>query len=794
MAFGDLGLGRAGRLLRAILILLAMALAGATAAQEVEVTAPLASADDGPDYEEWAETAGRAEALSEAGRGSAFALGQLRDRLVGWREVFAEAQAANAARVVTVEAQIAALGEPPAEGAPPEDPRIAERREELRAELARLRAPAILAQEAYVHADGLIGEIDRLTRGRQAAALLSRSASPLDPRIWPEMAEALQARIVGLWKEVTTSVRSQARRDVFATQWPLAAVFFLLSGTLLVQGRRWIRSAGEWLMMPQPRSRLRGQAGTNVVRLLTSLGHALLPFLGLVALAWGVEATGLFGARAMALVNAVPLAGACVLGTGWLARQFFAPDRQNPPPFDFTPEIKRTSRRRLRQAGWILGAVLLGRAFLLVNDIAPEVRAGLLLPLHVALAVVVFRFSRCLVWARPPAETGPEDDFIAFRRQVVNAVGRLLMGVAAVAPVLLLLGFDRAGGALLLPSVITVGLLGLLVVLQWLIADLYALLTRRDDGLRDALLPVVAGLFLVLLALPILALIWGARPEDLGEAWQRFLAGVSVGETRLSPRQFAVFGIVLAFGWFLTRLIQGTLKATVLPRTKLDVGGQNAIVSGVGYVGIVVSALLAVSVAGLDLSNLAIVAGALSVGIGFGLQNIVQNFVSGIILLIERPISEGDWIEVGGRMGYVRDISVRSTRIETFDRTDVIVPNGDLVSGQVVNWTRGNLVGRIILPVSVGYGNDVDHVTKLLKQVAEAHPMVLLSPPPAVVLAGFGADILNFEIRAIIRDVNFGTTTRSEINQEIAKRFLDEGIHTAAPPAAPPPPPKPAAA
>jgi small-conductance mechanosensitive channel len=234
--------------------------------------------------------------------------------------------------------------------------------------------------------------------------------------------------------------------------------------------------------------------------------------------------------------------------------------------------------------------------------------------------------------------------------------------------------------------------------------------------------------------------------------------------------------LVLGIGVGLTRLLQGLLRGSVLPRTKLDAGGRNAVLAGVSYTGISLAALAAVSAAGLNLSSLAIVAGALSVGIGFGLQNIVSNFVSGIILLVERPVKEGDWIEVGGFSGYVRGIKVRSTEIETFDRATVILPNSDLIAGTVLNRTHRGASGRLQVPVGVTYDADPKKVEATPLAIAEEHPLVLEDPAPRVLFLELGPDSMNFELRCWLRDVNFSLSARSDMNYEIIERFRAEGI------------------
>ncbi len=736
---------------------------GFAPAQVIGPQLPDTVVDGVPDYSTWSRVAVRAERALESGSASSFALERLRAELSTWRDQFLDAESLNGGRINTVTNQIATLGEPPAEGES-EPVSIATRRAELKTTLARLQAPVILAQEAYARANGLIGEIDSVLRMREAERLSTRGDSPMSPSNWAVARAALGQGIGSVWNESTTRFRTNLRSGKLWLNLATSALLLGIALILIAKGRAWTRAAQSFVDR-------RIHKGNAVWRFLLSIGNVVIPLLGIVFFEAALNVSGLLGYRGKLIASALPDAALYVIVALWLAGHHFPYNDQFSGPLDIKVDVRGKARRLVAGLGWVLafGAMLL--SFLSAGDAAGLAGSVLLFPVEIIAAVYLFGFGR-LIWR----ECSPDDASLAYRNRIISIVGQAAMLVAVVAPVLALFGYSEAAQGLLYPAVTTLGVLGLILLLQRLVVDIYVLLTGAPEKASEALVPVLIGFALLFLALPMLALTWGAREADLWELWTRFREGFTIGDTRISPADFLTFVLVFGVGYTVTRFVQGTLKSTVLPKTRMDVGGQNAVVSGLGYVGIFLAALIAITTAGIDLSNLAIVAGALSVGVGFGLQTIVSNFVSGIILLIERPISEGDWIEVGGQMGYVRDISVRATRIETFDRRDVIIPNADLVSGQVTNWTRGNLVGRIIVNVGVAYGTDTHRIETILQEIVEEHPMVLLSPPPAVLFTGFGADSLDFEIRAVLRDVNFSLVTKSDLHHKIAARFAEEGI------------------
>ncbi len=753
------------RFVLSLWLALAVVLAGQltpVAAQEVPLSQD-AGTQSALDYEAWESTAHRAEEALEAGRASNAALETLRADIAGWRDKFTAAQNTNKSRIDTIQSQITALGAVPETGEEPAE--IAVRRADLTAQLTRLQAPVLAAEEAHRRAAGLIAEIDRIIRERQAEELISLGPSPLNPLNWTPSVLELYGAFDTLWREVHTNWNNEVRQLEFRQTAPVSAAIGLIGIVLLLRGRRWFGWLEARLTRMSPR-------GVPVWQFLLSLGKVVMPQVGLLIVAQAIIGTGFVGLHGATVLNHIPAWGLGILAARWLADRLFPDNGAALVPVDPSRRAEARSYATILAVLVVLSSVVgvLG----VIGNFTLEAEAVIGFPVALLTGLVLFRSGHFLY--RQIEKSHQTEEQVGYRHRLISLLSRAAQVVAAIGPLMWAVGYQNAADALIYPAVLTVALLGIYAVLRKLISDIYRLVTRSEEDTQEALWPVLIGFALAVALVPVLALIWGARVAELTEVWTQFRGGFTIGDTRISPTDFLVFVLVFGIGYMLTRVVQGTVRASILPKTKIDPGGQNAIVAGLGYVGIFAAALVAITSAGLDLSSLAIVAGALSVGIGFGLQNIVSNFVSGIILLIERPVAEGDWIEVGGKQGYVRDISVRSTRIETFDRTDVIVPNADLVSGTVTNFTRGNTIGRIILPVGVAYGTDTMRVDAILREIAEAHPMVLLNPKPNVIFQGFGADSLNFEIRAILRDVNWSMTVRSELNHEIARRFKEEGV------------------
>jgi potassium-dependent mechanosensitive channel len=306
---------------------------------------------------------------------------------------------------------------------------------------------------------------------------------------------------------------------------------------------------------------------------------------------------------------------------------------------------------------------------------------------------------------------------------------------------------------------------------------------RKTAGLERArreqlALPISLSLkFAVLiLAVPLIMLQWGYNWPDIREWYRQLFFGFHIGNTDVTFGALLASVIVFGVGYAAARLFQGWLDAQILLPAGISGGVRHSIRTGVGYVGILIAGLVAFSYAGFNLSSIAIVAGALSVGIGFGLQNLVNNFISGLILLAERPIRVGDLVVVGGEEGYVRKISVRSTELETYDRAHVIIPNSFFISEKVKNWTFRNNIRRVVIPVGVAYDSNPHEVRAVLLKVAQENSDVLKVPEPFVMFDDFTTASLNFTLYAYVGDINKAGNVRTELAITILDAFSKAGI------------------
>lgn len=716
----------------------------------------------------WNEAAERAEEAILNGAASPAALEILREELAAQRAESFELMGAGSITVESLEAQLEALGPAPKKDES-EPASRATRRAELTNALSEAEAPILAARQAFSRAEVLIGGVDRLIRQALRAEMFALSPSPFIPANWlPALSHAGEyiARIHG---EIVTMLRNPGQELLLRERAPAAVS--MITGALFILGLvqpALIRRLENRARDPRQARRNSGIVGALALRLaLTAIAAALLSL--------ALQTLDFVPPSARTAVNALPKLVYVAVAPYWLGHLIFAPSMPEGRLLQMDDAFARRASRYCTALGIVVVFEAINQLVEIDYTFTAATRSIWAAIVVLAGSYCLWQLARILVQAGRDDPANPSDEHDGG----VLLIGRLIQLVTGAAIASVAVGYVEIAREAMDPTIMSLGLAGVAVTVHKVLVYLLLWLLG-GNGYREtaaqSLLPVGVGILVTFLLLPVLALLWGARTADLTDALTLLNEGVEIGGRRISVTTAVMLLAVFASGIFVTRWLQRFLGRTVLPRTRLDSGGRNAVVTGSGYVGLILSALVAVSVAGLDLSNLAIVAGALSVGIGFGLQAVVSNFVSGIILLAERPIREGDWIEVSGHSGIVQKISVRSTRIETFDRHDVIVPNADLITGAVKNMTLSSTIGRIIIPVSVSHGSDLELVASILRQAAEQHPRVERQPAPAVPLVGLGESSMDFELRCFIDDVSAGLSVKSDLLHNIHAAFARAGI------------------
>ena len=302
------------------------------------------------------------------------------------------------------------------------------------------------------------------------------------------------------------------------------------------------------------------------------------------------------------------------------------------------------------------------------------------------------------------------------------------------------------------------------------------LLSKLDFAMSLLITPILAMFFVYTLLR-----LWGVSGTFMLHGIKKLIFGFKIGGIEISLIAVLTGMVVFIVSLTLVRILKNRLSNNLLSRINMDEGIKHSLISGISFIGIIISVILAIVAMGVDLSNLAVIAGALSVGIGFGLQDVIKNLVSGIIILFERPFKVGDWVIINGEEGKIKQINIRSTELETWTRQSVIIPNATLISSSLINLTHENNWQRQTIKVGVSYDSDAEVVTNILLECAKSCKKVTKTPAPYVIFKDFGSSSLDFELRFYVSDIWSGWSASSDIRYEILNKFRENSINIAYP-------------
>ncbi|OYW61330.1 MAG: mechanosensitive ion channel protein MscS [Rhizobiales bacterium 12-68-15] len=740
-------------------------------------------------------------------------LDDLRDRLDPVRKEIQQQVDALGPRLASSKARLQELGTAPAEGAPAEDPATTAARAQLTQQVAALDAALKQYVALTTRATQITDQISTRRRVLFANQVLERSNSVLDPALWMNAGSAITVE--------TRALRFLGRDWLgYARQryepWALTAIAFGSAVVFAVVLRLGVLLRRRFACPPPedgaPLARLRAAREAFKVFIF----HAVTWPAALLATGVFLGAFELIPERVAELLRGIAVATFIYALGHALARALIAPAE---PWRRLIGVSDRAAVISFRYYHWTVLTLSIA-AFLSIMHRALFAPLALTVATSAIMSLLIGAFvaRSLIVLARAAEDDDPSEQPGGFMRLLQPL--RLVMWVALTAILIALAsGYISLAAFVASRIVLATTVAGAVYLLTTLIDSFFEGLTPNTPqaklfskilGLKPNRLELIGILVAALLKLSLmftgLFLVVGSwsSTSDVIDTVERATFGVRIGSMTVTLWSVLYAVLLLLVGIFVARTFQGWMANRVLPRTDLEPSLQTSISTVVGYLGIIVAIAVAMSEVGLNLENVALVAGALSVGIGFGLQSIVSNFVSGLILLAERPIRVGDTINVKGEEGYVRRISVRSTEIETFERSTVIVPNSDLITGMVKNFTHSNTTGRVIVAMNVTYDADTDLVRDLLVGAACDHPQVIQSPPPRVFLTKLLDAGMVFELRCVVANVDYALTVKSDLHFSILSRFRKAGVGIAcqpwaalarAPsdmvpaPSAPPPPP-----